>query len=124
MPTDPLARVRAMCESLPETSERPSHGAPTFFIQGKKTFVTFHDDHHGDGRLAIWCAAPVGAQEAMIAAEPDRYFRPPYVGHRGWLGVRLDRDIDWDVLDAIVEDAYRTVAPRSLAARLDVGADD
>lgn len=124
MPTDPLARVRAMCVSLPETTERLSHGAPTFFIRDKKTFVTFHDDHHGDGRLAIWCAAPVGAQEAMVAAEPDRFFRPPYVGHRGWLGVRLDRDIDWDEVDAIVEDAYRTVAPKTLVARLDAGTDD
>ena len=88
-------------------------------MRGKKTFVMFHDDHHGDGRLAIWCAAPPGAQEGLVAAEPDRFFRPAYVGHRGWLGLRLDRDLDWDEVEAVVEDAYRTVAPKTLVARLD-----
>lgn len=79
----------------------------------------FHDDHHGDGRLAIWCAAPDGAQALMVESEPERFFVPPYVGHRGWLGVRLDVDVDWDEVAAIVEDAYRTVAPRKLVAMLD-----
>src|SRR5690606_7342445 len=79
----------------------------------------FHDDHHGDGRLAIWCAAPDGAQALMVESEPERFFVPPYVGHRGWLGVRLDVDVDWDEVAAIVEDAYRTVAPRKLVALLD-----
>jgi hypothetical protein len=114
-----LARVRRICLALPETTERLSHGAPTFFIRDKKTFVMFHDDHHGDGRLALWCAAPPGAQEALVAAEPDRFFRPAYVGHRGWLGLRLDRDLDWDEVVAVVEDAYRTVAPKTLVAKLD-----
>ncbi len=115
-----LARVRALCLALPETSERLSHGAPTFFVR-KKTFVMFHDDHHGDGRLAIWCAAPMGAQEAMVRSEPDRFFRPAYVGHRGWLGLRLDRDLDWDEVAGIVDDAYRTAAPKTLVAALDTG---
>lgn len=79
----------------------------------------FHDDHHGDGRLAIWCAAPDGAQALMVESEPERFFVPPYVGHRGWLGVRLDVDVDWNEVAAIVEDAYRTVAPRKLVAMLD-----
>jgi hypothetical protein len=117
-----LARVRKLCLGLPEVTERLSHGAPTFFVRGKKTFVMFHDDHHGDGRLAIWCAAPPGAQEGMVQAEPERFFRPPYVGHRGWLGLRLDRDLDWDEVAAVIEDAYRMVAPKTLVARLD--ADD
>jgi len=114
-----LQRVRAICGALPEVTERPSHGAPTFFVGGKKTFLMFHDDHHGDGRLAIWCAAPDGVQAALVAEEPDRFFRPPYVGHRGWLGVRLDVDPDWDELAGIVEDAYRVVAPKRLIAQLD-----
>ena len=114
-----LARVRRICLALPEVTERLSHGAPTFFVRDKKTFVMFHDDHHGDGRLAIWCAAPLGAQEALVGAEPERFFRPAYVGHRGWLGLRLDRDLDWDEVEAVVEDAYRTVAPKTLVARLD-----
>jgi hypothetical protein len=116
-----LARVRRICLALPETTERLSHGARTFFVRGKKTFVMFHDDHHGDGRLAIWCAAPPGVQETLVGAEPDRFFRPAYVGHRGWLGLRLDRDLDWDEVEAVVEDAYRTVAPKTLVAQLDQG---
>ncbi len=114
-----LARVRKICLALPEVNERPSHGAPTFFVRDKKTFVMFHDDHHGDGRLAIWCAAPPGAQEGMMQAEPERFFRPAYVGHRGWLGLRLDRELDWDEVTGVIEDAYRTVAPKTLVARLD-----
>jgi hypothetical protein len=120
---DALERTRRICLGLPEVVERPSHGAPTFFVRGTKTFVMFHDDHHGDGRLALWCAAPSGAQEAMIAADPEQFFRPPYVGHRGWVGVRLDREPDWAEVSDIVEDAFRRVAPARLVARLD-GADD
>jgi len=109
-----LTRVRELCLALPETSERLSHGAPAFFIAEKKTFVVFHDDHHGDGRLAIWCAAPDGAQEMLVDAAPESYFRPPYVGHRGWLGVRLDGDLADDELAGTIEDAYLTVAPKKL----------
>jgi hypothetical protein len=121
---DVLERVRGLCLTLPETNERPSHGAPTFFIRDKKTFLMFHDDHHGDGRLAIWCAAPPGLQASLVDEEPVRFFVPPYVGHRGWLGVRLDIDPDWDELAGIVEDAYRQVAPKTLVARLDEVFDD
>ena len=74
------------------------------------------DDHHGDGRFAIWCAAEAGTQEALVAGDPERFFRPPYVGHRGWLGVRLDRGLDWDELAGIIEDAYVEVAPAQLVA--------
>lgn len=119
MTTDALTVVRRICLALPETSERLSHGAPTFFIRDKKTFVTVHDDHHGDGRQAIWCAAPPGVQEQMVEAEPDRYFRPPYVGHRGWLGLRLDVDRDDDELAEVIADAYRCVAPKTLVKLLD-----
>ena len=84
-----LANVRAACLRLPETSERPSHGGPAFFIRNKKCFVMFLDDHHGDGRLAIWCAAPDGVQADLVETEPERFFRPPYVGHLGWLGIQL-----------------------------------
>jgi hypothetical protein len=118
-PRQALAKVRKVCLALPETTERPSHGAPTWFIRDKKTFVMFHDDHHGDGRLAIWCAAPPGVQELLVEEEPERFFRPPYVGHRGWLGVRLDVEVDWAELAGIVEDAYRVVAPKQLIAKLD-----
>jgi len=109
-----LARLRTICLALPETSERPSHGAPSFFVREKRCFLMLLDDHHGDRRFAIWCAAPPGNQEMLVAADPERFFRPPYVGHRGWLGVMLNGAIDWDEIEGIVEDAFATVAPKSL----------
>ena len=115
---DEWLRVRSLCLALPEVTERPSHGAPTFFVRNK-TFVMLHDDHHGDGRLAMWCAAPTGVQAVLVETEPERFFRPPYVGHRGWIGVELDRDPDWDEISAIVEDAFRTIAPARLVATLE-----
>jgi hypothetical protein len=105
-----LSMVRSAALRLPETSERLSHGGPAFFIRGKKCFVMFVDDHHDDGRLAIWCAAPDGVQAEMVETEPDRFFRPPYVDGRGWLGVHL-LEVGQDELDAIVLDAFRTIAP-------------
>jgi hypothetical protein len=114
-----LERLRAICLALPEVSERLSHGSPAWFVREKKTLAMYLDDHHGDGRLAIWCPAPAGVQEAMVREEPERFFRPPYVGPSGWLGVRLDREPDWDEISGIVEDAYRKVAPRKLVALLD-----
>jgi hypothetical protein len=104
---------------LPETTERLSHGEPTWFIRGKKTFVMFADQHHDD-RTGFWCAAPDGVQESLVAADPEHFFRPPYVGHRGWLGVYLDVEgVDWDQLEEIVDDAYRQIAPKALIAQLD-----
>jgi hypothetical protein len=109
-----LDRVRALCLALPETTERPSHGAPTFFVRAKRAFVMYMDHHHDDGRLALWCAAPEGMQAGLVEAAPEHYFVPPYVGHRGWLGVRLDRDLAWDEIAGAIEDAYLTVAPKRL----------
>ena len=103
-----LAQVRELCLALPETSERPSHGAPSFFYKGKRCFLMLVDDHHGDGRFAIWCAAGDGMQQMLVDADPERFFVPPYVGHRGWLGFRLDRELDPDELAGIVEDAFAT----------------
>ena len=114
-----LTRVREICLSFPEVSERLSHGSPTFFIREKKTLASFVDDHHGDEILGIWCPAEPGVQEEMVALEPDRFYRPPYVGPRGWLGVRLDRKVDWDEVRAILTDAYRKVAPKTLVQQLD-----
>jgi hypothetical protein len=106
-----LNAIRRVCLRLPETSERLSHGAPTFFVREKKAFVMVVTDHHGDGRFAIWCAAPPGAQAMLVDADPERFFVPPYVGHRGWLGFRLDRGFDPNELAGILEDAYAEVAP-------------
>jgi hypothetical protein len=111
-----LERVRAACLALPEVSERPSHGAPAFFVRGKRCFVMVMDDHHGDGRFALWCAAPQGMQHALVAGDPDSYFVPPYVGHRGWVGVRLDRRLPWEEIAGAIEDAWLEVAPKRVAA--------
>jgi hypothetical protein len=109
-----LERIRKICLALPETSERLSHGAPTFFVRGKRAFLMVLTNHHGDGRFAIWCAAPAGLQQMLVEADPERFFVPPYVGHRGWLGLRLDRGVDWDELAGIAEDAFAEVAPPAL----------
>ena len=109
-----LERVRDLCLALPETSERLSHGHPTFFIRDKRSFLMVLRNHHGDGRFAIWCAAEDGVQQMLVEADPGRFFRPPYVGHRGWLGVRLDRGLHWEELTGIIEDAYAEVAPPKL----------
>jgi hypothetical protein len=111
-----LARLRRICLALPEVEERPSHGAPTFFVRGKRAFVTVVSDHHGDGRFAFWCAAGEGIQSLLADADPERFFVPPYYGHHGWLGVRLDRGLDWAELAGLVEDAYGEVAPPRLVA--------
>jgi hypothetical protein len=116
-----LAGLRGLCLALPETNERLSHGAPTFFVRDKRPFVMVLSDHHGDGRFAIWCAAPDGVQGMLVGADPETFFVPPYVGHRGWLGVRLDVDIDWDELAGIAEDAYAEVAPPKLVEAARVG---
>ena len=119
--TDDLAdRLRGICGVLPEVTERPSHGAPTWFVRDKKSFVTlWADGHHEDHFPHLWCAAAPGEQQALIAASPDRFFRPPYVGHRGWIGVRLDGDVDWAEISEVCADAYRATAPPKLAAQLD-----
>ena len=105
-----LDAVRAICLGLPETSERPSHGAPTFFIRAKRSFATVWDNHHGDGRFALVCAAPDGVQAALVEADAERFYVPPYFGHRGWIGVHLDRD----EIAGILEDAYAEIAPPKL----------
>jgi hypothetical protein len=109
-----LERLRSICLALPETSERLSHGSPSFFVREKRCFLMVVDDHHGDGVFGVWCAAPPGNQELLIDVDPSRFFRPPYVGHRGWLGVRLNHAVDWDELEGIVEDAFAVVAPKRL----------
>jgi hypothetical protein len=115
---DPLESLRKLCLALPEVTERLSHGEPTWFVRDKKTFVTYANHHHDD-RLGFWCAVPPGVQDALVGSSPERYFRPPYVGHRGWLGVYLDVPVDWVEVAEIVGDAYRVVAPKRLVAELD-----
>lgn len=110
--------VRSICLDLPGTEERLSHGAPAFFA-GRQFVQTWPKGHHDHEFAHLWCAAPPGAQDELVTSEPDRFFRPPYVGGRGWIGVRLDGDVDWAEVAAICEEAYRTVAPKRLIAALD-----
>ena len=119
-PTDLAGRLREICLALPEVTERPSHGAPTWFVRGKSSFVTLWADGHHDHQFPhLWCAAPPGAQAELTESAPDRIFRPPYVGGRGWLGVRLDGALDWAESTELCQDASRAVAPARLAALLD-----
>ncbi|WP_280468187.1 MmcQ/YjbR family DNA-binding protein [Nocardia cyriacigeorgica] len=116
---DPLTHVRAICLRLPESSERLSHGSPSFFVRAKTVFTSYVDGGHHSPGPALWCPAPDGVQDELVDAEPERFFIPPYVGHRGWIGVRLDIDPDWGEIDAIIRDGYRRVAPKKLSAQLD-----
>jgi hypothetical protein len=105
-----LGRTRAICLRLPDVTERLSHGTPTWFIRDRRAFATlWHHGHHDLTFPHLWCAAPAGAQEDLVAGEPDRFFRPPYVGHRGWIGVRLDAPIDDDVLEGLLQQAHEAV---------------
>jgi hypothetical protein len=115
-----IERIRAICLAFPEVTERLSHGTPAFFVRDKKAFVyAWIGGHHDHEFPHLWCAAPTGVQQELVASGPDRFFRPPYVGHRGWVGVRLDGTVDWAEVAETCEDAYRVIAPRSLVARLD-----
>lgn len=100
-----LAKVRAFVKGLDGASEKTSHGSPGFFVKNK-AFAYFCDDHHGDDRIALWCAAPEGAQAMLVDSDPDVYFVPPYVGHLGWVGVRLDREAPWQQVAAVLEAAH------------------
>jgi hypothetical protein len=111
-------RVRRICLALPGVTEKLSHGAPAFSA-GKQFVQLWAGGHHDHSFPHLWCAAPAGAQEHLVAGDPDRFFRPPYVGHRGWVGVRLDGRVRWAQVEDVIEDAYRAVAPRKLLAELD-----
>jgi len=120
---DLAARLRAICLALPEVTERPSHGVPAWFVRDKRSFAQLWADGHHDHHFPhLWCAGLPGAQAELTAASPARFFRPPYVGHRGWIGVRLDGDVDWAELAELCADAYRAVAPAKLVALLDAPA--
>jgi hypothetical protein len=115
MDENPLETLRRICFSFAETEERLSHGEPTWFAGGKKVFANYSNHHHDD-RLAFWCAAPPGAQDVAVRTAPDRFFVPPYVGYRGWVGVYLDVEVDWEQVEEIVGDAWRMAAPKRLVA--------
>ena len=114
---DPFELVRRHCLAIEGVTEKLSHGAPSFFAKGTPSrkgpcFVMCLDDHHGDGVVGLWIAAPPGAQEAAIGSNPDVFFVPPYVGGRGWIGVRLDRDLGEDELLELLDEAHEAVRRR------------
>src|SRR5262245_8285511 len=119
----PVERLRAICLALPETTEKIAWGEPTWRVRGK-LFAQLDDHHHGADHLAVWLPAPLGEQEAMVFTDPERFFRPPYVGVRGWVGVRLDGPVDWSVVSKLVTQAYGMVASprlRSVKDAADAG---
>jgi hypothetical protein len=113
-----LGRLRAIIEELPETSEKLSHGSPTWW-GGKKTFATFHEGSYDEGRPAVWIKAGDGVQKALVDADPDRFYRPKYLGPSGWVGMRLDAATDWDEVRELLVKGYRLVAPRRALRQLD-----
>jgi len=115
MSEDQLARVRRLCAALPEATERLSHGEPTFFV-GKKVFVMFANNHHNDGHIAVWLPVPPGFQAGLIETSPDVFFKPPYVGVRGWVGIELNRMNDAD-LEMYINMAWELIAPKRLRAQ-------
>lgn len=108
-----MERIRAICLALAEVEERLSHGEPAWFIKKGKLFVMFADQHH-DNRVACWVACDHATQQAYIQARPEHYFKPPYVGVRGWVGVYLDVEVDWAEAEAIIREGYLMVAPKRL----------
>ncbi len=113
-----LAKVRKIIGIWPETEERISHGSPTFW-GGKKTFASFHDNHHGDGRVAVWCKSSFELRGDLVDSDSDLFFVLPYVGPSGWLGIRLDGDADWAVVEELLFEGYRMVAPKRALRELD-----
>jgi hypothetical protein len=112
-----LAQVRRLCLALPEVEEKEGWGSPYFRVKGKM-FAMYLNNHHGDGRIALWLKAPPGVQEMLVEAAPEKFFIPPYQGVFGWIGVQLDR-CDEDEIASFIAQAYRMVAPKKLLERLD-----
>lgn len=108
-----IARVRRLCSAMPECEERLSHGEPTFFVR-KRVFCMFSNNHHDDGHIAVWLPAKEGLQAVMIAEAPETFYRPPYVGVKGWIGVELAKIGD-DELASLIRTAWQMVAPKKLA---------
>ncbi len=113
-----LKRVRKLCLALPEAIEKEAWGGPTFRV--KKMFAMYVDNHHDDGRLALWLKSTHEAQDVLVEGDPERFFVPPYMGPSGWVGVRLEKGrVDWEQVEELVEEGYRLIAPRRLVAQLD-----
>jgi predicted DNA-binding protein (MmcQ/YjbR family) len=115
-PDAALKLTRDICLSLPDTEEKLAWGEPTFRVHGR-IFVMFTHNHHGDGRIAVWAAAPPGVQEDLVAADPEHFFVPAYVGVGGWIGISLDKKLPKGAVAALIEQAYRTIEQKRGAAK-------
>jgi hypothetical protein len=114
-----LERLRKLCLALPEAGERLSHGEPTWFAGKGKVFAMLDNHHHGSPHFAVWLPQPQDVQETLVDAAPERFFRPPYVGPSGWVGVVLDTKPDWQVVQRLIRDAFVHVATKKLVSQLD-----
>src|SRR5689334_2041004 len=114
----PIDRLRKICMALPEANEKLSHGEPTWFAGKGKVFAMLDNHHHGASHLAVWLPQPLGVQEALLEADPKRFFRPPYVGPSGWVGAVLDTKPDWKMVAQLIRDAFVHVATKKLIACL------
>src|SRR5680860_672606 len=112
-----IERLRSICLEFPETSEKEAWGDPTFRIRDK----IFAMHKCGDGHSSVWCKAGPGAQDVLVNGDPGRFFVPPYVGHKGWIGVRLDEGVDWELVAGLIADSYVLIAPKRLSAQLTKG---
>ena len=112
MPSSATTRLRTICLALPEATEKEAWGDPTFRVRDR----IFAMEKRGDGRVSLWCKAPEGSQIVLVGADPERFYVPPYVGHKGWIGMRLDRKPDWKEVAVVVRRSYRLIAPKKLAA--------
>jgi hypothetical protein len=111
-----LQRVRRICTALPGCTEKLSHGEPTFFIR-RKVFVMFANNHHNDGHIAVWIPVAAGLQPVLIESDPKKFFHPPYVGVRGWVGIELS-EIDDDELESLLREAWKLIAPKELQSKV------
>lgn len=114
-----IEQVRATALALPLVTERISHGSPSWFIERSPMIASLDDHHHGADHLSLWCPAGPGEQEARIAEDPDRWFRPPYVGPSGWVGLRLTPDLPWTVVEDLLEDAWELLVKPAQRRRSD-----
>ncbi len=117
-PAETLEQVRAICLALPEAEEKEAWGMPTFRVRGK-LFAHFADNHHDDGRVALWLKPEPGVRDLLVEAAPERFFVPAYVGPRGWVGLRVDGEVDWDEVVDLVEDSWPQIAPKRVVAAFD-----
>ncbi|MDP9368032.1 MAG: MmcQ/YjbR family DNA-binding protein [Chloroflexota bacterium] len=114
-----LAQLHEICLDRPERTEKLSwNSVPTCRVRDK-IFAQYEANHDGDGRVSLWCKAPPGIQDPLVGSDPVQFFVPPYVGHHGWICVRLDVAVDWDEVTDLVHKSYRMTAPKRLAAAID-----